>query len=105
MKTFTRFKTGIAVTSIAHILLAFTPLASTADARPSTQRFGCLGLNDFIDDAGAVVMNTKSRYVYKRLVADRSFCEREKRIVRISVPTRDGRCRVFTCREPLRYKR
>lgn len=103
--TFTKFKTGLAVTSIAHIILAFAPLTSTADARPSTQRFGCLGLHDFIDDAGAVVMNTKNRNVYDRLVANRSYCEREKRLTRITVPTRDGYCRVFICREPLRYKR
>ncbi len=102
---FTRFKTGLAVTTIAHFILAFAPLTTTADARPSTQRFGCLGLHDFIDNTGAVVMNTKNRNVYNRLVANRSYCEREKRLIRITVPTRDGSCRVFTCREPLRYNR
>ncbi len=103
--TFNTLNTGIAFTAIANLLLAFSPIVTSAEARPSTQRYSCPGLHDTVDRFGAIVMNTKNRRVYNRLVADRSYCEREKRLVRITVPTRDGGCRVFTCREPLRYNR
>lgn len=71
----------------------------TADARPSTKQFSCQGLKQFIDQRGAVVMDTKNNRVYKRLVKNRSFCELVQSTGRFTVPTTSGTCRVKICRD------
>lgn len=72
---------------------------NTAEARPSTQAFTCAGVQNFVEDRGAVVMNTTKSWVYRRFVADRSYCDRGESTVRYSVPTQSGRCGLRICKE------
>jgi len=79
--------------------LAVTVLATTfAEARPSTRSFTCEGVRDYIYDRGSVVMNTKNSSVYRRFVANRSYCPPDQARVTFAVPTRTGRCNLSICR-------
>lgn len=78
------------------------PFAGTeAEARPSTRSFTCEGVRDFVFDRGAVVMNHKSPSLYRRFVANRSYCDFEKVTKRYRVPTRSGSCTLLICIEPI----
>lgn len=80
------------------ILLAATGLA---DARPDTRTMGCRQLQQLIQSHRAVVVttgpNTYDRYV-------RQFgneCDWPKVPMSAYVPTRDGRCPVYNCEQPV----
>ena len=73
--------------------------AADATARESTKSYTCAGLKQMLRKRGAAVLNTKNSNVYERLVANRSQCEFEQVTRRISVPTRDGSCRVRKCEQ------
>ena len=72
-----------------------------AEARLSTGNYTCSDVKDLIFQQGAIVLNTKSSSVYKRFVADRSFCQANERLQRISVPTKSEKCRLHFCAERL----
>lgn len=76
-------------------------LPTSAEARPSTKDFTCSALRDVIRQRGAVVLNTKNANVYRRFVKDRTQCALTETTRGISVPTRDGQCRLRVCHEPL----
>lgn len=84
---------------IASAALLSLTLVQPTEARPSTQQFSCPGLKQFINQRGAVVMDTKNNRVYKRLVKNRSFCELVQSTGRFTVPTQSGNCRVKICRD------
>jgi hypothetical protein len=80
------------------VLLAATGLAS---ARPDTRTMSCEQLRDLIRSHRAVVLttgpNTYDRYV-------RQFgneCDWPEVPMSAYVPTRDGRCPVYSCQEPV----
>lgn len=75
-----------------------------ANARSSTKSFTCEGVKDLVYDRGAIVLNTKNRNVYRRFVANRSFCQVEEIVKSYRVPTRTGSCRLLICRE-ITYRR
>ena len=85
---------GLAATVIA-------PATETADARESTRNFSCSAVQNLVDRQGAIVLNTKKSRVYRRFVRDRTFCALVENTRRITVPTRDGGCRLRVCYEPL----
>lgn len=87
--------------AVAFVGLSVLPQA--AEARPSTKSYTCSGLKSFIKSRGAVVMNTKNRFVYRRFVASTRFCPVYERATRFTVPTRSGSCRVLVCEEPIRF--
>jgi len=74
-------------------------LTSPSQARPSTYSYTCAALKDLIFQQGAIVLNTKGTSVYKRFVADVTFCTRSQKTQRISVPSKSGKCRIFYCVE------
>jgi len=78
-------------------LVTSSVFAGTPQARPSTKSFTCQGVRNFIKDWGAVVMNAKSANVYRRFVANRSFCSPGQVTIGYSVPTKTGRCRLRIC--------
>lgn len=75
--------------------------SETAEARPNTSDFTCSALRSTINQRGAVVFNTRNNRVFRRLVRNRSQCALVENTRNISVPTRDGRCRVRICHQPL----
>lgn len=75
------------------------PTTQSANARPSTQSFTCEGVKAFVNQRGAVVMDTKNNRVYKRFVKNRSFCELVQATARMSVPTKSGRCSLKICKD------
>jgi len=95
--------TGVSTKALATIAILGGVFVSTmtvaADARPSTKSFTCEGVQDFVDDRGSVVMNTKNSSVYRRFVADRTYCVLRESTRRFSVPTKDGLCRLKICYE------
>lgn len=84
---------------IALVAASSTMLASatTADARPSTKSYPCSALQDLVNQRGAVIMDTKNRNVYKRFVANRSYCTLEEKTKSHRVPTADGTCKLRIC--------
>ena len=68
-----------------------------AQARLSTGNYTCSDVKDLIFQQGAIVMNTKNSSVYKRFVADRSFCRANEQLQRISVPSKSAKCRLHYC--------
>ncbi len=81
---------------IAMISMVCTSLAA---ARPSTRSFTCDGLVRFIQARGAVVMNTKNAYVYRRFVAHSGYCYAGETTVYYAVPTKTGTCRLQICED------
>lgn len=82
----------------AAILLAATGLT---EARPDTRTMSCQQLQQLIQSQRAVVLttgpNTYDRYV-------RQFgneCDWPQVPMSVYVPTRDGRCPVYKCDEPV----
>ena len=76
-------------------------IVTDAEARPSTKSFTCRGVQDYVQRRGAVVMNTKNSRVYKRFVANRSYCSAFEITETRTVPTRTGGCYLRICWEPL----
>ena len=72
-------------------------IATSADARLSTKNYTCSDVKDLVFQQGAIVLNTKSNSIFKRFVADRSFCQSDQRLKRISVPTKSQKCRLQYC--------
>lgn len=70
-----------------------------ATARPSTRSFTCDELVRFIQARGAVVMNTKNAYVYRRFVAHSGYCYAGETAVYHTVPTKTGKCRLKICED------
>ena len=86
-------------------LIVTSLTAGTADARPSTKSFTCDDVQDYVEDRGAVVMNTKNRSIYRRFVANSSYC-RFSEITKIYVaPTRSGSCYMRICVSKFRDRR
>ncbi len=84
-----------------------TALAPTeAEARPSTRSYSCEGVRDYIYHRGSVVMNTRNRRVYRRFVADRTFCTTGEVLKKYFAPTRSGHsCSLRICIDYNYYKR
>ena len=83
---------------VAAVLLA---VPTTADARPDTRTMTCEKTQHLIQSNRSAVLatgpNTYDRYV-------RQFgneCDWPEVPVATTVPTRDGRCRVYSCQEPV----
>ena len=72
-------------------------VVTTANARPSTQRYSCEGVRDLIEDRGSVVMDLKPG-VYRRFVNNRQECELDQITERFYVPTTTGLCSLKICR-------
>jgi len=81
----------------AIVMVLFSVTA--ANARLSTKNYSCSDLKDLVFQQGAIVLNTKNSSVYMRFVADRSFCEKNEAIKRISVPSKSEKCRLNHCVE------
>ena len=86
---------------VAALNVAPTPFFADAEARPSTRSFTCHGVQDYVQRRGAVVMNTKNSRVYKRFVANRSYCSHSEIAETRTVPTKTGGCYLRICWEPL----
>ncbi|MEP0944171.1 MAG: hypothetical protein ABJH63_03100 [Rhizobiaceae bacterium] len=83
----------------ALVLLALISTSIPADARLSTADFTCSDVKDLVFQQGAIVLNTKNNSVFKRFVADQSFCLRDQRVQRINVPSKSEKCRLRYCVE------
>ncbi len=95
--------TPVFATIAASIALGWA--AGSADARPSTKSFTCIGVQDYIDARGAVVMNHKRSDLYRRFVAHSGYCRNEGGATKIFVvPTKTGSCRLRICTERRRFK-
>ena len=68
-----------------------------AQARLSTSKYICSDLKDLVFQQGAIVLNTKGTSVYRRFVADQSFCDGDEITRRINVPTKSEKCRLRYC--------
>lgn len=80
--------------------------STVAHARPSTKSYTCSGVKKLVSKRGAVVLNTKSSSVYRRFVANRSFCNRREETTKsYTVPTKSGKCRLKICYEPMLINR
>ncbi len=95
---------NIFLATLTATVVSSSLLPTIADARPSTRSYSCEGVRDYIYHRGAIVMNTKNRSVYRRFVADRSFCQPRESLKRYYAPTRDGQCSLHICREYDNYK-
>ena len=71
--------------------------SASAAKRESTKSYSCSGLKQMLRKRGAAVMNTKNSRVYERFVAHRGYCQYEEVTRRVSVPTKNGTCRVSKC--------
>ena len=81
------------------VAIVFLALANEAiaQARLSTSNYICSDLKDLVFQQGAIVMNTKGTSVYRRFVADKSFCKGDEVAKRINVPTKSAKCRLRYC--------
>ena len=84
---------------IAAVVLVSMGTSMQAQARVSTQNYTCSDVKDLIFRQGAIVLNIKGNSVYKRFVADRSFCQANQRLERINVPSKSEKCRLHFCVE------
>jgi hypothetical protein len=82
---------------LAILVMATSALPFQAEARLSTGNYTCSDVKDLIFQQGAIVLNTQSSSVYKRFVADRSFCSTDETVKRISVPSKSKKCRLNYC--------
>lgn len=72
-------------------------LVGVAEARESTQNYTCSGAKQLVKSKGAIVLNTKNSNIYKRFVANRSYCSIDQIVKFHSVPTKAGRCLLKIC--------
>jgi hypothetical protein len=76
---------------------AFLTFAATqAEARPDTRAMTCDQVVSLIERDGAVVLTT-GQLTYDRFVAGPGACSVGEAIRAVTVPTRDGPCRVLRC--------
>ncbi len=87
--------------TVATLIIGSGSWATDVEARPSTKSFTCPGVQDFIQQHGAVVMSTKSSRIYKRFVANKSYCSFSEVTETRTVPTKSGGCYLRICWEPL----
>ncbi|ESZ31655.1 MULTISPECIES: hypothetical protein [unclassified Mesorhizobium] len=74
---------------------------STAYARPDTRSMSCEETQHLIQSHHSAVLTT-GRNTYDRYVRQYgNECDWPEVPVAASVPTRDGQCRVYWCREPV----
>lgn len=85
------------VTTAVAAFIATSFTIDVAEARPSTKSYPCSALQDLIEQRGAMIMDTKSRNVYKRFVANRSYCTLEEKTKSHRVPAADGTCKLRIC--------
>ena len=98
-------ETGMMGSRISKITVAFvlgglvfvSAPAADATARESTKSYTCAGLKQMLRKRGAAVLNTKNSNVYERFVAHRGYCQYEEVTRRVSVPTKNGVCRISKC--------
>lgn len=90
-------KIGLVATSA---IIAAIPLTAEtyAQNRVSSKALTCSGAKELVNRRGVVVMSTSST-TFTRVVKNRSFCDGEELIRFISVPTKNGQCRVKICYE------
>ena len=91
-----RCKTS-ALTSLMLATYLGTVAFAGAQARLSTSKYICSDLKDLVFQQGAIVLNTKGTSVYRRFVADQSFCKGDEIARRINVPTKSEKCRLRYC--------
>ncbi len=84
------FKFGLSLSVIAS-------LTQVVQARPDTKAYSCPALKNFVTSHGAVTMNTKNSYVYKRFVSNRSYCQMSQLLERTKVPSASGSCFLNIC--------
>ena len=80
-------------------VIFFLSLSQLTQARDSTLNYTCHGAKELIRRYGAVVLDTKGPYVYKRFVHNRRWCNLEEVTKRYRVPTRDGWCQLRICHQ------
>ncbi|MDD9909619.1 MAG: hypothetical protein OXR62_08005 [Ahrensia sp.] len=91
----------LAMPALAAGMAVLLILTGHAEARPSTKSFTCEDAREFVNQQGAVVMDTKSSRVYRRFVSNRSYCSAFELIEWHFVPTKSGSCSLKICEEPL----
>lgn len=75
--------------------------ATAADARPDTRAMTCAQTQTLIQSRHAAVLSTGPD-TYDRFVRQYgNECDWPEAPMSISVPTRDGPCRVYRCEEPV----
>ena len=87
----------ISLICLAASIAFSTALPASAAKRESTKSYSCSGLKQMLRKRGAAVMNTKNSNVYERFVAHRGYCQYEEVTRRVSVPTKNGVCRISKC--------
>jgi len=81
-------------------VLGFAISSHPAEARPSTQSYTCQGVQNLIQQRGAVVMNFKGNSLYRRFVNSLRYCSfPDNRLKRMAVPTKTGKCQLYVCYE------
>ena len=87
--------------SITLIAGAMMYAATAAHARPDTRAMTCAQTRALIQNRHAAVLTTGPD-TYDRFVRQYgNECDWPEVPVSISVPTRDGQCRVYRCEEPV----
>jgi len=80
-------------------VLGTLAFAAPAMARPDTRTLTCEQTHSLIEREGAVVLTT-GPHTYDRFVSRRGYnCSWYQAPSATRVPTRDGQCRVFRCRD------
>jgi len=80
-------------------IVAALCFSGSAEARDTTRNYTCSGAKQLVARNGAIVLNTKNNRVYRRFVANRSYCTFGQVTKRYSVPTKSGRCSLKICIE------
>ena len=89
---------NVSVLTTLFVLIYFAMMMiANAQARLSTSKYICSDLKDLVFQQGAIVLNTKGTSVYRRFVADQSFCKGDEVARRINVPTKSEKCRLRYC--------
>ncbi|MDX8482677.1 hypothetical protein RFN28_30090 [Mesorhizobium sp. VK24D] len=87
--------------SIAFVAGTVLWSASAANARPDTRAMTCAETQALIQSRHAAVLTTGPN-TYDRFVRRYgNECDWPEVPMSISVPTRDGQCRVYRCEEPV----
>lgn len=83
-------------------LTAIMASGLAAHARPSTQSYSCAGVRALIAERGPITLSTKAPHIYRKFYAPEHLCPFDTEHKTITVPTRDGSCRLYICRRPLK---
>ena len=90
------------LTIAAAVIAAFNIVVAvySSEARPNTKSYTCSDVKSLVRQRGAIVMNHKNSSLYRRFVANRSYCRHPNNDTRrFKVPTKTGTYYLRICTE------